>query len=80
VRAYKGRRKREEDDPFLNTSALIAVIVFAAVFLSIVGALYLGAVKSHARGEMGRDGIVILRWAILGSLVIYALLALTAIF
>lgn len=63
----------------MNTSALIAVLVFAVAFLGIFGWLYSDASKSHSRGEMSFEGIVILRWALLGVLVIYALLGLTAI-
>ncbi|MDG6904765.1 MAG: hypothetical protein JRN20_03150 [Nitrososphaerota archaeon] len=63
----------------MNESALIAVAVFAAAFLAIFGALYAIASKSHKRGEMGSDGIVVLRWALLGFLVIYGLLAITAV-
>ena len=62
----------------MNEAAAIAIGIFAAVLLSIVGTLYLGAVKSHVRGEMGIEGMVILRWAILGFLVLYGLLALSA--
>ena len=63
----------------VNASALVSVLVFAAAFLGIFGWLYSEAYKSHKRGEMSFDGLVILRWALLGVLVIYALLGLTAI-
>ncbi|MDG6998166.1 MAG: hypothetical protein JRN15_03530 [Nitrososphaerota archaeon] len=63
----------------MNPSALIAVVVFAAAFLCIFGWLYWDAFKSNKRGEMASEGLVILRWALLGVLVIYALLGLTAI-
>ena len=63
----------------MNPSAFIAVAVFAAAFLGIFGWLYWDALKSHKRGEMASEGLMILRWALLGVLVIYALLGLTAI-
>jgi hypothetical protein len=62
----------------LNVGALIAVAVFAGVLLAIFGALYVSASRSHARGELGTDGLRILRWAFLGHLTLYALLAVTA--
>jgi len=62
----------------LNVAALIAVAVFAAALLSIFGALYLGASRSHSRGEMDIEGIKILRWALMGYVVLYVLLAITA--
>jgi hypothetical protein len=62
----------------VNVPAIIAVGVFAAVLLAIVGAIYVGASRSHARGEVGIEGLMILRWGILGFLVLYALLAITA--
>ena len=62
----------------MNVSALIAVFVFAAALLSIFGALYVGASRSHARGEMGIEGIRMLRWALLGHITLYILLAITA--
>ena len=63
----------------MNLSALIAVLIFALVFLGIIGWLYSEASKSLKRGELSFDGIVILRLALLGVLVIYAILGLTAI-
>lgn len=63
----------------MNVSALIAVLVFAAVLLSIFGALYLGAWRSYERGELAFDGIRLLRWAMLGHVVLYAILAATAL-
>ena len=62
----------------MNTSALVAVVVFAAALLSIFGALYLGASRSHARGEVDLDGIRLLRWAFLGYIILYVLLAITS--
>ena len=62
----------------MNTSALVAILVFAAALLSVFGVLYRMATRSHARGELGYDGIVILRWALLGQLAIFAILTLTA--
>ena len=62
----------------MNIVALIAVAVFAAVLLSIFGALYISASRSHARGEMGVEGLRILRWALLGHITLYVLLAITA--
>ena len=61
----------------MNVEALIAVILFAAAMLAIFGALYLGAVRSYRRGELAFEGIRILRWAMVGQLCIYALLAIT---
>ena len=63
----------------MNTSALVAVVIFAVVLLAIFGSLYLGALRSYRAGELDFDGIRLLRWAILGQLVIYALLGVTAI-
>lgn len=62
----------------MNVSALVAVLVLSGALLAIFGALYRGALRSHTRGEMGMDGIKILRWALLGHLALYALLAVTA--
>jgi len=62
----------------LNDFALVAVAVLAAALLSIFGAIYLGASKSHARGEMDIKGIQILRWALVGYVTLYILLAITA--
>ncbi len=62
----------------MNTSALIAVLVFAGALLVIFGSLYLGAWRSYKRGELGIDGIRILRWALLGHVVLYIILGLTA--
>jgi hypothetical protein len=62
----------------MNEIALIAVIVLAMALLSIFGVLYRGAVRSCARGEMDVQGIRILRWALLGHVTLYVLLAITA--
>ena len=62
----------------MNVGALVAVVVFASSLLAIFGALYREASRSHARGEMGMDGIRILRWALLGHIALYVLLAATA--
>lgn len=61
----------------MNVAALIAVILFAGALLAIFGALYIGAVRSYQRGELGYEGIRILRWALVGQLCIYVLLAIT---
>lgn len=63
----------------LNVDALIAVALFAGVLLAIFGVLYTGASRSHARGELGIEGVRILRWALVGYAVIYLLLAVTAL-
>lgn len=62
----------------MNTSALVAVAVLAGALLAVFGVLYRMAAKSHARGELSYDGIRMLRWALLGQLAIFAILALTA--
>ena len=62
----------------MNLSALIAVAVFAAALLSIFGALYVGASKSYAKGEMDIEGIRLLRWMLLGHVTLYILLGITA--
>jgi hypothetical protein len=62
----------------LNTSALVAIAVFAGALLSVFGLLYRMASGSYARGELAYDGIRLLRWALLGQLAIFAILALTA--
>jgi hypothetical protein len=43
----------------------------------IFGTLYAGAVRSYHRDELGFEGIRILRWALVGLIAIYALLAAT---
>jgi hypothetical protein len=62
----------------MNTSALIAVALFALAVLSIFGALYRGALKSQAKGEMDIQGIRLLRWALAGHITLFTLLAVTA--
>ncbi len=62
----------------MNVPALIAVGIIAGAFLVIFGRLYLGAVRSQQAGELGADGVRILRWAVVGQLALYALLAVTA--
>ena len=62
----------------MNASALVAIAVFAGALLSVFAVLYRMAARGHARGELAYDGIVILRWALLGQLAIFAILALTA--
>ena len=62
----------------MNAAALLAVLAFAGLMLVIFGGLYLGAVRSYRRGELAFEGIKLLRWALLGQLAIYLLLAATA--
>ncbi len=62
----------------MNFSALAAVFAFAGVLLFVFGLLYRGAAKSRARGELDPEGMRILRWALLGHLTIFAILATTA--
>ena len=63
----------------LNVSALIAVAVFAVALLSIFGApVHRSGKKPCARGEIDIEGIRIFRWAILGYITLYVLLAITA--
>jgi len=62
----------------VNVAALVAVLAFAGVMLAIFGALYVGAARSYGRGELDFEGIRILRWALLGLISIYVLLAVTA--
>ncbi|MBX8632421.1 MAG: hypothetical protein KIY12_08400 [Thermoplasmata archaeon] len=59
-------------------SALIATLLFAVAFLSIYLSIYSGAVKSYHRGDLDGKGIRILRLGIVGHIVIFALIALTA--
>lgn len=59
----------------MNTSALIAVVILATALLLIFGSLYRGAVRS---GEVDSGGLRILRWALLGQITLYILLAMTA--
>ncbi|HUI23175.1 MAG TPA: hypothetical protein VLY82_02145 [Nitrososphaerales archaeon] len=64
----------------MNTSALVAVALFAGALLLVFGLLYRIALKSYAKGELGADGIGILRWALVGQLAILTVLAMTAFF
>lgn len=64
----------------MNGAALVAILVLAAAFLAIFGSLYLGAVRSQRRDELDEAGVRILRWAVLGQLCIYVVLAVTAFF
>jgi len=62
----------------MNLSALVAVVLFAGALLFVFGLLYRMALRSHAKGELGQEGIDILRWALLGQLAIFVVLAITA--
>jgi hypothetical protein len=62
----------------LNISALIAVVIFAAVLLAVFGAVYVGALRSYRRGELESKGIRILRWALLGHVIIFVILGIAA--
>jgi hypothetical protein len=62
----------------MNLSALIAIVVFAGALLFVFGLLYRLALRSYTRGELGPEGIQILRWALVGQLAIFAVLAITA--
>jgi len=62
----------------MNLGALAAVIAFAGALFLVFGLLYRMAVASHSRGELGYEGIRLLRWALLGQLVILGILAITA--
>ena len=62
----------------MNSIALIAVVVLACALLSIFGALYIVASRSYKRGELGIEGIKLLRWALLGQMVLYIILGITA--
>ncbi|HEY5519612.1 MAG TPA: hypothetical protein VIK08_03060 [Candidatus Limnocylindrales bacterium] len=62
----------------MNVQALLAIFIFAGALLAIFGALYVGAVRAYRRGELDIEGIRILRWALLGHIAIYVLLAVTA--
>ena len=62
----------------MNLSALIAIALFAGALLTVFGLLYRLALKSYAKGELGPEGIGILRWALVGQLAIFAVLAITA--
>ena len=62
----------------MNFSALVATVLFAGALLFVFGLVYLGAARSRARGELSYEGIRVLRWALLGHLVIFAVLGVTA--
>ena len=62
----------------MNTIALAAVLILAAALLAIFGSLYMVAWRSYKRGEVGIEGIRTLRWALLGQVVLYVLLGITA--
>ncbi|HEX5467386.1 MAG TPA: hypothetical protein VFW92_12020 [Candidatus Limnocylindrales bacterium] len=62
----------------MNVQGLIVVVVFGGALLAIFGLIYRQALASYRQGELGPDGIRLLQWAIVGQLVIYALLGLTA--
>ncbi len=62
----------------MNVPALVAVGIIGGACLVIFGLLYAGAVRSQRAGELAAEGVRILRWAVAGQLVLYALLALTA--
>jgi hypothetical protein len=62
----------------MDVAALLASVFFAAVLLAVLGGLYAGARASQRRGELGEDGLRLLRWAIGGQLVLYAIIAVTA--
>jgi hypothetical protein len=62
----------------VNAGALLAVVAFAGVLLLVFGFLYVGASRSRARGELDPEGIRVLKWALLGHLTIFAILAITA--
>ncbi|HUK79533.1 MAG TPA: hypothetical protein VLU91_02590 [Nitrososphaerales archaeon] len=62
----------------MNTSALLAVFLFAGALLIVFGWVYRGATKSMAKGELSNEGIRILRWGLLGHVAIFVVLAITA--
>jgi len=62
----------------MNVYAILAVSLFAAVFLSIYGTIYLNALSSYRRGELDWRGVRILRLGLYGHLTIFAILAVTA--
>ena len=62
----------------MNPSALAAIGLFAGALMLVFGLVYLGAVRSRARGELSKEGTNILRWALLGQLVIFVVLGVTA--
>jgi hypothetical protein len=62
----------------LNLFALGAVVVLAGALLAVFGSLYLVAARSFRRGELAEEGLRMLRWALLGQVALYVLLAITA--
>ena len=62
----------------MNVQALVAVIVFGGALLAIFAVLYREALRAYHQGLLDFDGIRLLRWALLGQIVIYLLLAVTA--
>jgi hypothetical protein len=62
----------------VNVPALLATAGFAVLTIGIFGAIYLGAVRSVRAGELDEATTRVLRWALAGHVVIYAVLAITA--
>lgn len=62
----------------MNTDALFATVLFAGALMLVFGLLYRVAAGSHARGELGSDGIRLLQWGLAGQLVILVILGVTA--
>jgi len=62
----------------MNVPALIAVVILAIALLAISGSLYMVASRAHRKGELDASGLMILRWGIVGHIVLYLLLAITA--
>jgi cytochrome bd-type quinol oxidase subunit 2 len=62
----------------VNLSALVAIFLFAGALLLVFGLVYQGAARSRARGELSNEGIRVLRWALLGQLIIFVVLGITA--
>lgn len=63
----------------MNLDALVAIFAFAGAVIGIFGWLYAGASRSFAHGELGAGGVRLLRWALVGYVVIFVLLATTAL-
>ncbi|MEM3670879.1 MAG: hypothetical protein QW767_03940 [Thermoprotei archaeon] len=63
----------------MNADALIAVAVFAAGFCAIYFSVYWGALKSYRRGELEYAGLRVLKLGFVGQIVIFAVLAVTAL-
>ena len=62
----------------MNVDARVATFLLAGALLSVFGALYRMAARSHARGELGLEGMGLLRWALAGQLAIFVVLGITA--